>query len=501
MSQADESQRQASRTLLSAIRRVRASEQLDKVLTELLAFIACQRTRIEEYYQRQKREASATSILAKPSASSLSPPHTRGMHQPLLEADARSGGANAAASPLAAHPPFVQDTLLLCSVAAGAFGRRADSLITARMPASSAKALSEFDFAFDTDGRASGGTAVGAAVPGGDRAARVQQRRATLSHFRSCMAKLVSALQELQAAVASSAEGTGASSPSRPVLSGNAGSRQRPNALYGLHFHRPPEPFDGGAPAMALTYGVGEVRDFAVHQRARAIDRLRVLVNTASPSRWGVESIVEAAWEISIFSPEAGSSRKSAKQGQAAAVEATRVVTPLRDPLSRSLIRTPCRGERCVHLGVFDAASFVRAAQRRAMTHPASTNEAGAACPLCRLFIQLHALRVDMKAVRAMEAYKEEGPHAKPLCADHCLEWNVEEGTCRVVEGSQSAAHSVQGQVEAEEEEGRGGCQGREAREGRRGVPPPKGGGGEGAAAIRKRRRVEIGGHVLFVDE
>lgn len=453
---------------MTAIRRIKTAEQLDAAFEGVLRFIASARSERE----RRQQQLGTAACVGKPD-----------VHGTKKKVTATARTAKTVGTAAGCNPTDTEHGHRVCSMLAAAFSRRADSLVASHVAPGAVKAAGDIDILMDLDGR--GGMLGGAAV--GDRATRAQQRRALLAHLKACMEQLTVALDTLTA--------------QREATEGVSGAR--PSA---------------DADAM-LTYGIGEARDFAVHQRIRAVERLRGLTATLSSSRWNVEFIVDAVWEISDFSERQsvfGAASSSAAPG-VAALEATRVVTPLRDPLSHALIRLPCRGDRCTHLELFDATSFVRAAQRRAVTHPISMHEPGAACPLCRAFIPLHSLHVDSAALAAMRAYAGAEPglagrravaEAVPpgktvgdaatapphrLSSNHCLEWNMVVGCCQVIEGKLSDLSSAEldGDDGAEDEEGRDADGNATAGTAR----------APGEAGLRKRRRVEIGGHVLFVDE
>lgn len=228
---------------------------------------------------------------------------------------------------------------------------------------------------------------------------------------------------------------------------------------------------------------------------------------------------------------------------------------PLRDPLSHTLIILPARGRSCSHLEFFDARNFVLAAHNStagvksrgssllAAPHP------GMNCPFCKNYIRLDELRVDQRVTRAISAYQraskestrhydggaermkraydgsearmDDPPHLElspscgvavmPCClsADDVVEWDLkcQPITCRIVAASRDPSGREQRCSDS-------------ASAASNGEAPNAGAGSPGDANLNadapatgtastglgvdsgaKRRRVDIGGHVLFVED
>lgn len=211
-----------------------------------------------------------------------------------------------------------------------------------------------------------------------------------------------------------------------------------------------------------LSYGLGELHDFRRHQRTYALERLHVV--TATP-QWDVRKVVDAIKAVSDLADPVNPFHTRNHVGST--VETTKAVTPLRDPLSQARIEVPCRGASCVHLEVFDAASFVHVAHR-GVSQGAGRAEPWSLCPYCRVYLPLSALRVDPYAVEALEAFQLS--ESAELTADHALEWDYPQKKCRIL-ACQLPNASAMDETEPNE---------------------------QGTAS--KRRRVEIGGYVLYVD-
>lgn len=241
----------------------------------------------------------------------------------------------------------------------------------------------------------------------------------------------------------------------------------------------------GTAPVdCALSYATGDLSDYRLYRRMRAHDYLQQLL--AQP-QWNTASITHVIVTINetLSTPLDTFDLCTSDE----AVEATCVVTPLRDPISQTLMRTPARGAACVHLEMFDVENFVRATQQRSL----GAVDVGGPCPLCGRFVSLSALRVDWRAMETMARYEaasatdgnntSEGVPA--LGADCALEWNTEKRTVTVVHGRRSAADASTALGEDAEEPN---------------TAPQRTSRGDSAEVVTKKRRIEIGGHVLYAD-
>lgn len=263
-----------------------------------------------------------------------------------------------------------------------------------------------------------------------------------------------------------------------------------------------------------ISYGMGEIHDFKLHQRMRAEEQLRSL--TAKP-QWDVDRMTRCIVAISSSADYESPMLSTTSSGvtgvgggveDAGQLETTLVVTPLRDPLSQALLSTPARGLRCTHLELFDVASFVRAAQQRSAasvnaglasaTSPLPKTEAGSACPWCRAYIPLRDVRVDAVAVAAVQRFRDEpGPDGpRELTADHALEWDLGAATCVVVDGRRLVASGHSTALPAEEED-----DDTEDRSRSQSQPGIAATAAVNETPITKKRRVEIAGHVLYVDD
>ncbi|KPA80674.1 hypothetical protein ABB37_04855 [Leptomonas pyrrhocoris] len=231
-----------------------------------------------------------------------------------------------------------------------------------------------------------------------------------------------------------------------------------------------------------LSYATGDLNDYCLYRRLRAHDYLQQLLaqpqcNTASITRVIVTINETLSAPVDAFELCAGDE----------AVETTCVVTPLRDPISQTVMRTPARGSNCVHLEMFDVENFVKATQQRSL----GTVDVGGPCPLCSQFISLAAIRVDRRAMEAMEEYEKFNGDSSdtaarvPLDADCALEWNTERRTVRVVHGKRSAMDASTTAL---------------TEDGNDADTPRKSSRSEPAGTATKKRRIEIGGHVLYAD-
>ncbi|KAG5474197.1 hypothetical protein CUR178_04310 [Leishmania enriettii] len=234
-----------------------------------------------------------------------------------------------------------------------------------------------------------------------------------------------------------------------------------------------------------LSYGVGDLCDYRFCRRKRAQTNLQQLL--AQP-QWNAAAITQAivslnetlSTQVDTFAVCTGDE----------GVVATCIVTPLRDPISQTLIRIPARGDKCAHLELFDLESFVQAAQQRSF----NAVDVGAPCPICSRAAHLSSIRVDTRALEAMRSYERASSASavssslpdlsSPLTADCALEWNTETRTVTVVRGRRGAS-TEESSVGEDHEESATASRGRH-----NGAPE----------AATKKRRIEIGGHVLYAD-
>ncbi|KAK7200239.1 MIZ/SP-RING zinc finger containing protein [Novymonas esmeraldas] len=237
-----------------------------------------------------------------------------------------------------------------------------------------------------------------------------------------------------------------------------------------------------------LSYGVGDLRDYRLCRRKRAQSYLQQLL--VQP-QWNTSAITQVI--VTLSETLATPADTFALCAGDEAVQATCVVTPLRDPISQTVIRIPARGETCVHLELFDLESFVQATQQRAFT----AVDAGAPCPLCSRTVHLATVRVDTRALEAMQCYERTpaaaslttslttSPPPLALTADCALEWNTESKTVTVVFGRRGGSAEAGVVGEEPEEPTTPSLEAREAAQ---------------EAVAAKKRRIEIGGHVLYAD-
>jgi hypothetical protein len=236
----------------------------------------------------------------------------------------------------------------------------------------------------------------------------------------------------------------------------------------------------------ALSYATGDLDDYRLYRRIRAHDYLHQLL--AQP-QWNTASIAHVIVTINeTLSVPADAFELCTGDD---AVEATCVVTPLRDPISQTVLRIPARGARCVHLEMFDVESFVQATQQRSL----GTVDVGGPCPLCGQFVSLSSIRVDTRAMAAMADYEKQSEGDSddrgnasahgPLTADCALEWNTEQHTVRVVQGKRAVPTGASTALAEDGDE----------------LDAPHGAShDEPAETAPKKRRIEIGGHVLYAD-
>lgn len=229
-----------------------------------------------------------------------------------------------------------------------------------------------------------------------------------------------------------------------------------------------------------LSYGVGDLCDYQLCRRKRAQAYLQQLL--AQP-QWNTAAVCQVIVSLNetLSSPVDTFALCTTDE----AVEATCVVTPLRDPISQAVIRLPARGEQCVHLEMFDVERFLQAAQQRSF----NTVDVAAPCPLCSRPVHLSTLRVDTRALEAMRAYDKAAasPAADlpPLTADCALEWNTESRTVTVVRGKRGALTEAGGTIADDHAEE---------------TPPSLRPRDDTPETSTKKRRIEIGGHVLYAD-
>ncbi|CCW59740.1 unnamed protein product [Phytomonas sp. EM1] len=242
----------------------------------------------------------------------------------------------------------------------------------------------------------------------------------------------------------------------------------------------------------SLSYGHGELHDIETEQYAKNIEKLNTLLLKSRPD---MDMIVEAVKDLSelrydeaehIFELVQGS-EPDGRIDADVALKTTRVVTPLRDLISRDCIQLPARGIKCAHFEVFDVGSFVRMTMQRKMARSINnhhTGEWGAPCPLCCRFTALVDLRVDRTVLHAIREYAhDKDGEIVSLTVNHALEWDLEKRTCRVVEGGNrdhAKAHTDNSEV---------------------GVLLEDYMQDDQNDGVQKKRRVEIDGHVLYVDE
>ncbi|KAG5499118.1 hypothetical protein GH5_03822 [Leishmania sp. Ghana 2012 LV757] len=234
-----------------------------------------------------------------------------------------------------------------------------------------------------------------------------------------------------------------------------------------------------------LSYGIGDLCDYRLCRRKRAQNYLQQLL--AQP-QWNAAAITQVivslnetlSTQVDTFEVCTGDE----------GVVATCIVTPLRDPISQTLIRIPARGDKCVHLELFDLESFVQATQQRSF----NAVDVGAPCPICSRAAHLSSIRVDTRALEAMRIYDRASATSavssslpdmsSPLTADCALEWNTETRTVTVVPGRRGASTGESSVGEDHEESATA------SRGLHNGAPE----------AATKKRRIEIGGHVLYAD-
>ncbi|KAG5490303.1 hypothetical protein JKF63_00423 [Porcisia hertigi] len=235
-----------------------------------------------------------------------------------------------------------------------------------------------------------------------------------------------------------------------------------------------------------LSYGVGDLCDYRVCRCKRARAYLQQLL--AQP-QWNTAAIAQVIVSLNETFATPGDTFSMCTSDEA--VKATCVVTPLRDPISQTVIRIPARGESCVHLEMFDVESFVQATQQRSF----NTVDVGAPCPLCSRKVLLSSIHVDRRALEAMRSYEKAVAAAAvssssssaplpPLDVDCALEWNTDNHTVRVVRdkrGSPTEESAV-----GDDQEGP--------------ARPPGEPCEDTTEVVIKRRRIEIGGHVLYAD-
>lgn len=230
----------------------------------------------------------------------------------------------------------------------------------------------------------------------------------------------------------------------------------------------------GTAPVdCALSYATGDLNDYRLYRRMRAHDYLQQLL--AQP-QWNTASITHVI--VTINETLSAPVDTFDLCGGDEAVEATCVVTPLRDPISQTLMRTPARGAGCAHLEMFDVESFVKATQQRSL----GAVDVGGPCPLCGQFVSLSALRVDWRAMETMA--RCEAAATAPLSVDAALEWNTEKRTVTLVHGKRNAGDDSTALNDDGDEPD----------------TPHRAPRGEPAEVVTKKRRIEIGGHVLYAD-
>ncbi|CCW67281.1 unnamed protein product [Phytomonas sp. Hart1] len=242
----------------------------------------------------------------------------------------------------------------------------------------------------------------------------------------------------------------------------------------------------------SLSYGHGELHDIETEQYVKNIKKLNTLLLKARPDMDMITEVVKDLSELRydeakpIFKLFQG----GGPEGQLdvdVALKTTLVVTHLRDLISQDCIQLPARGIKCAHFEVFDLGSFVRMVMQRRMAIPMNNHHAGdwgAPCPVCSYFTALVDLRVDRTVLNAIRAYtQEKNGKIVPLTANHALMWDLEKRTCRVIEDDNSdhaRAHEDNSEIgvfleDHEQDDQNDG--------------------------IHKKRRVEIDGHVLYVDE
>ncbi|GET90547.1 hypothetical protein, conserved [Leishmania tarentolae] len=226
-----------------------------------------------------------------------------------------------------------------------------------------------------------------------------------------------------------------------------------------------------------LSYGIGDLCDYRLCRRKRAQAYLQQLL--AQP-QWNAAAITQVI--VSLNETLSTPANPFSVCASDEAVEATCVVTPLRDPISQTVIRIPGRGKACVHLELFDVESFVQATQQRSF----NTVDVGAPCPLCSRMVNLLSIRVDMQALEAMRSYESEAVPAVPSCltADCALEWNTNTRTVTVVRGRRGTSDEESAVGEDRDER----------------ATPLRGPRDDAPETATKKRRIEIGGHVLYAD-
>lgn len=306
----------------------------------------------------------------------------------------------------------------------------------------------------------------------------------------------------------------------------------------------------GVKPASALAYVRGELKDFIRVLRRRSKENLVSLC--ANPvGCWNVEHVLEALCNLSSFEGYCGFLQKKGNTSVAGTAESgeqindyhetglscAAVYTSLRCPYSHRLILYPARGASCEHLDVFDAASFIRVLQAegnasRPVVRPMKElkdwwEEGGARaygwtpCPFCRKKLRIFDLRIDQDVMKAISCYRQasapKDPNGLPVeqesdtaitrelnTSQHLLQWDFSgrQATCSVVcrDGSGCSAIPVDESDQHSRlsflEEGVG--------QGSTSLPLSQNVAEEpaaGASRAVKRRRVDIAGHVLFVEE
>lgn len=241
---------------------------------------------------------------------------------------------------------------------------------------------------------------------------------------------------------------------------------------------------DADATRLALIYGLCQLAECRAQLSEIPVRALRFYQGNLE---WNPDAIAECVMELSRLAPPGQSvledlhqQRTQQQQQQGVAeLESTAVVTPVRDPVTQRPVEIPARGLACAHLRCFDVKGFLQLAKQKSGI--AASRVVEAPCPVCQKRLKIESLRVDFAALEALEKYRSSGGGGGD--AECALRWDLQTRSCKVVTGKR-ARDSAASAGEADDEA----------------VPEAE---GDVAAehAEAKRQRVEIGGHVLFMEE
>lgn len=380
--------RDRARELLRAIRATHSFHRLQRVYPQVIQFIEDS----QDYLMRCHHADAPLSI--------------RG----TLAASAEEGAHNKQ-PPSCRSPSSALEHMLFCSVLIGGFCRGLDRIREQRQQQQQQQqhilqqqkndgADEEVDrpreVFFGDEGRRAHHGGGGSEVCDSDTAAaervRVHQVSSYLQTLRALLRQLdrIAAAEHLCRRVGEEhAEAAGLLTDSRaPLRTDSASASATDDAAAAAVWvsRRGDGEHDNTVDCPALLYGLGQMEDCAQAWQLHLRRRLQAQMDSLYWNAQAMAQTIYAMSELSHMCVPCARSFRHARRceeprtlGGDGALEATRTVTPLRDPLTQRVIGIPARGRDCTHLEVFDLVGFIRSVSQRRHVQASSTAAAAAA--------------------------------------------------------------------------------------------------------------------------